>query len=324
MCADDSHQKGIPKMKRILAVLTVLIILSSLCGCSCDNSDYYSTPNVDPKPSVVVQSGAKDEISAPVMGKGEYTMLCTFRQTALYYDAEYGMETDWDMKSWYDFTAKETEKGLKLKFTIARKSYVYSSNDDSTVVFDTADESTRSLDTEIYFDMIGHGFTVDLDKNYKVVSVGGTKELYSKVDGASELMGESEIRAIAEELLLTLPETVTKNTVITHSQTVDSQTKMEMKYSVSKISDSMISFDMKPVSEYGLPEGEYGDGYSIEYKGAADYKGSLSIMNTDRFLQSSTNSITYYSEMKLSDGTGVVQKLDGITTVTDSCQITAK
>ncbi len=302
----------------------MLVLISAFGGCKCDNSDHYSTPNVTPSSSVPVQDSTLDEIKAPPAKEGKYTMLCTFRQNALYSDGEYGMETDWDMKSWYDFTVKETEKGLRLEFTIARRSYVYGYNGENTVVFDTSDESTKSADTKIYFDIIGHGFTVDLDGEYNIISVGGTKKLYSEVTDAKELLGEAEIRAIAEELLLTLPEEITKETELTHFQTVDEETSMEMKYSVSKISDSMISFRMTPLSEYGLPQSENEANYSLEYTDADDYVGTLSIMSEDRFLQSSSNSITYYSVMKLTDGTGVTQKLNGITTVTDSCQVTAK
>lgn len=311
-------------MKRISLILALVLLISAFGGCKCDNSDHYSTPNITPSSSVTVQNSSLDEIETPPAKAGKYTMLCTFRQNALYSDGEYGMETDWDMKSWYDFTVKETEKGLHLDFTIARRSYEYGYNGENTVVFDTSDETTKAADTKIYFDIIGHGFTVDLDKDFNIVSVGGTKKLYSEVDGAKELLGEAEIRAIAEELLLDLPEKITKDTVLTHSQTVDRETSMEMKYSVSKISDSMISFTMNPVSEYGLPESENEANYSLEYTDADDYKGSLSIMSSDRFLQSSSNSITYYSVMKLTDGTGITQILNGITTVTDSCQVTAE
>ncbi len=300
------------------------MLLSAFCGCKCDNSDHYSTPNITPSSSVTVQNSSLDEIETPPVKEGKYSMLCTFRQNALYSDGEYGMETDWDMKSWYDFTVKEREEGLRLEFTIARRSYVYGYNGENTVVFDTDDESTKSTDTKIYFDIIGHSFNVDLDSEYKIVSVGGTKNLYSEVQGAKELLGETEIRAIAEELLLNLPEKITKDTLLTHSQTVDSETAMEMEYSVSKISENMISFAMSPVSGYGLPESEQEANYSLEYTDADDYKGTLSIMTSDRFLQSSSNSITYYSVMKLTDGTGVTQILNGITTVTDSCQVTAK
>ncbi len=320
----SSLRKGIQKMKTASIVLALLLMLFSVSACKCDNSDYYSTPNTYPTAHADGQNSSLDKISAPPLGNGEYSMLCTFRQTAAYSDGEYGMETRWDMKSWYDFTAETTEKGLRLKFTIARRSYVYGNNDESTVVFDTADEKTRDPETQIYFDLVGHSFTVDFDKEYNIISVGGTKKLYSEVEGASLLLGEAEIRAIAQELLLALPQTVEKDTKVIHSQTVDKENSMEMEYSVSKLSDTMLSFKMTPLSQYGMPESEKGEGYSIEYTDSADYSGTLNIMSSDRFLQSSVNSITYYSVMKLNDGTGVTQILNGTTKVTDSCEVNAK
>ncbi len=311
-------------MKYTSLFLAVLLVLSALGGCKCDNSDYYSTPDVTPSAPVTEHISSLEEISAPEIGSGEYTMLCTFLQNSRYAD-EGGvvMDTEWDMKSWYDFTAEKTEDGLRIKFTIARRSYTYSESGKETVIYDTADESTKYDDSEIFFDIIGHSFTVDFDKDYKIKSVGGTKKLYSEVEGASTLLGESEIRAIAEELLLSLPETVTKDTVISHSQTVDRETDMEMNYGVSKISESIISFKMTPVSKYGLPEAETGEDYSIEYTGAEEYTGTLDIMSSDRLLQSSRNRIIYYSVMKLrtEDGT---YAFDGMTTVTDSCEVTLK
>ncbi len=314
-------------MKRIAVVLALLTVLWAFSGCSCDNSDYYSTPNVGGTSSSVTseQNVTLEEISAPDIGGGEYTMLCTFLQTAAYYD-ENGMvmESRWDMKSWYDFTATETEKGLRLKFTIARRNYIYTYNGTETVVYDTDDKTTKTSDTELYFDIIGYGFTVDFDSEYNITSIGGTEKLYSEVAGSEYLLGEAEIRAVAEELLLSLPETVTKDTAIVHSQTIDSESSMEMTYAVSKISNSMISFNMTPNSEYGLPETEVGDGYTVEYTDAADYSGTLKIMNSDRLLQTSSNKINYYSVMDITLDSGEIYSLDGVTTVTDSCEVEKK
>lgn len=311
-------------MKYISFLLAMLLLLSAFGGCKCENTDYYSTPNVTPSSSVTVQSTSLEEISAPDMKNGEYTMLCTFQQTSRFWDEEgVVMDTRLDMKSWYDFTAEKTESGLRIKFTISRRSYTYSINGTEYVIYDTADESTKYSENEIFFDIIGHSFTVDFDENYKIKSVGGTKKLYSEVDGASELLGEAEIRAIAEELLLSLPETVKKDTVISHSQTVDKETDMEMSYGVSRISDSIISFKMTPQSEYGLPETETGDGYSVEFTGADEYTGTLGIMSSDRLLQTSRNTINYYCIMKRNVD-GVTYAFDGITAVTDSCEVTKK
>ncbi len=305
-------------MKVISIFLAVFLLLAAIGGCSCDNSDYYSTPDV-------TVTAPPTEASAPPLEEGEYTMCCSFMQTALYmYGQDVIMETEWDMKSWYDFASEITEEGLTLRFTIARRSYVYSYNGTESVIFDTADDSTKSADTEMYFDIIGYGFTVDFDKAGNILSVGGTERLYSEVKGSEYLLGEAEIRAVAQELLLKIPDTVTKDTVITHSQAVDAETDMEMKYSVSRISRTQLSFDMSPVSEYGLPETEVGDGYTVEYTGAADYSGSLSIMSSDRFLQSSSNRITYYSVMEVIPDGSEPYTLDGVTTVTDKCEVNRK
>lgn len=311
-------------MKRISAAIAALVMLFALL-CGCDNSDHYSTPYVDSSPSGNGQTAPKNEVSAPPIEEGEYTMMCSFLQSAVYLlGDEIAMDSQWDMKSWYDFTAEKTENGLRLKFTVARRSYIYSYNGESAVVFDTADESTRNSDTQIYFDLIGHGFTVDFDSEYRISSVGGTEKLYSEVEGSEYLLGEAEIRAVAEELLLSLPETITGSTSVTHSQTVDAKTKMEMKYDVSRISDSLIAFKMTPVSEYGYPEGETGDGFTIEYTDAADYSGTLNIKATDRLIQSSSNKIIYYSVMNVTPDNGGSYSMDGMTTVTDSCEIEKK
>ncbi len=311
-------------MKRISAAIAAIVMLFALL-CGCDNSDHYSTPYEDSIVSGNQQTSSKNEVSAPPVEEGEYTMVCSFLQSAVYLlGEEIAMDSQWDMKSWYDFTAEKTEKGLRLDFTIARRSYVYSYNGVSTVVFDTADESTKSADTQIYFDLIGHGFTVDFESNYKISAVGGTKKLYSEVEGSEYLLGEAEIRAVAEELLLSLPEVVTNTTSVTHSQTVDAKTEMEMKYDVSRISDSLITFKMTPLSQYGYPEGETGDGFTIEYTGAADYSGTLNIKATDRLTQSSSNKIIYYSVMNVTPDNGSSYSMDGMTTVTDSCEVERK
>lgn len=327
MFADILTMKGFLKMKHIAIVLAMLTVLFSLGACSCDGSDYYSTPNIDSPTSSISssQSVSLDEISAPKIGGGEYSMLCTFLQSADYYD-ENGvvMKSIWNMKSRYDFTVSETSDGLILNFTVADRSYVYTYNGTETVIYDTADKSTRSADTSLYFDIVGYGFTVKLDSDYRIVSVSGTKKLYSEVDGAEYLLGEAEIRAIAEELLLALPETVTKTTSVIHSQTIDSESSMEMTYSVSGMSDNMISFTMTPSSEYGLPADETGNGYVVKYTDAADYTGTLKIMSNDRLLQSSSNKITYYSKMDVTLDSGELYSLDGVTTVTDSCEVNQK
>ncbi len=312
-------------MKRIALVLTILTVIFSLGGCN--NSDYYSVPKVDGTSSSVSSSHnvTLEKISAPKIGGGEYTMLCTFLQSADYYD-ENGtvMKSVWSMKSYYDFTATETSEGLRLDFTVSDRSYVYTYNGTETVIYDTADKTTKSADTALYFDIVGYGFTVKLDSDYNIVSVSGADRLYKEVEGSEYLLGEAEIRAIAEELLLSLPETVTKSTAVIHSQTIDSESSMEMTYSVTGISDSMISFAMSPNSEYGLPEDETGNGYTVKYTDAADYSGTLKIMCSDRLLQSSSNKITYYSKMDIALDSGEIYSLSGVTTVTDGCEVNRK
>lgn len=314
-------------MKRISAVFAALLVLFALF-CGCDNSDYYSTPNVPvssvPHSDSAVQSPLS-ETAAPPVPEGEYSMVCSFVQSAVYaYEGSTVMSTDWDMESRYDFTVKKTDNGLRLSFTIAERKYVYSYNGEDTVIYDTSDESTKNADTELYFDLIGHGFTVDFDEDMKITSVGGTKKLYSEVEGSEDLLGEYEIKAIAEELLLSIPKTVTLDTSISHSQSVDFESSMEMQYTVASITDNLLKFNMSPVSEYGLPASEYYDSYTVEYTDAADYTGTLSMMSSDRFLQSSTNRITYYSTMTVIPDSGDPYALEGVTVVTDSCEVEKK
>lgn len=311
-------------MKRMAGFAAALICVSFLCGCS--NTDSYHTPystQADTQStSAIIETSALTELPAPPINEGKYTMHCGFDQTAVYtFEGNTYMTTEWNVGSWYALDVRKAGDGLNIVFTITRKNYLSDYNGSSSVLFDTDDASTLTPETKVYFDMVGQSFTAVYDKNLTVTSLKGVDAIHKKLPEAKDILTADALTAVAQELVLELPDTVEKGAQIKHEQLSDGTGTLEMTYTASELTDSMLKFSMKLDSLSGLPESEYGDGYSVVFTESGNYSGSLIISSADRMKQGSSNSITYKSTMTLGEGDSAYI-LDGTTAVTDTCEVT--
>lgn len=313
-------------MKKFLSIAAAVCLCASVL-CACSNTDSYHTPystqaDTTASTSAIVESTALTEAPAPKISDGSYDMHCGFEQSAVYtYEGNTYMTTEWDVGSWYALDVKNKDGAPEIKFTITRKNYLSNYNGTPSVLFDTDDASTLDADTKVYFDMVGLSFTAVYDKNNDVVSLKGVDALHKKCPAAKDILSEDTLMAVAQELVLNLPDVVKKDEGIEHRQLSDGTGTLDMTYTATDLTDTMLKFSMKLNTLSGLPESEYGDGYSVEFTDSSNYSGTLVISTADRMKQSSSNSITYKSTMTLGEG-GDAYILDGTTTVTDTCEVT--
>lgn len=301
-----------------------LSVLCLLFFTGCDNTDDYHTPNVSTvSTSAQDNTTALDSVDAPPLKEGTYSMCCTFKQSADYsYGGSSYMNTDWNIGSWYSAALSKNDDGYTIKLTITRKNYTYNYNGEDAVLYDTEDKSTLAADTKVYFDMVGQSFTAVYDKDMKLTAINGAEKIYEKYPDMKTYLPKNDLKAVAQELVLELPAVINKDTVLSHTQVVDDKSTLNMKYVPGLLAPATLKFTMTTDNDFGLPESEQGDGYTVTYTGAEEYTGTLYIDAADRMVQSTSNSITYHSVMDVDQSDGSVAELDGRTVITDTCEVT--
>ncbi|MDR1003324.1 MAG: DUF6263 family protein [Oscillospiraceae bacterium] len=321
------------KRNRVTALFAALLLcLCVLAGCGED--DYPIRPD---KPNAATSSDSGSEagqeqgeqerqeenipagtvFSPPPVKAGKYQMETSSLQK---FDYLYGGQTyqslSEDIRYIYNIDMSKEKNGWKAEFSFARIYYTSVSAGNSSVLFDTQDESYKDDSTAPWYNLVGQKFTVKYDEKLQVKSISGVDKILQKYPDTAEITSADSLKAIAAEAIFALPDMEYKKPFDKTHMVSDSQ-DVDLTYTPVKQSGRLLRLDVSTEAQPVLPADESDEAGTIHYTSGDKLSGTLWINLDNRMLFESTKIIKYYSEL-----TPTADEGDNQQTVVFDCVIT--